>query len=1029
MEPSHQQHGNRREFGKRRQLLKTVPSRATGLENLDNHVLNNESNVCSVSLYEHAECMKVQVKILAGIVTAETTAMIDSGATNNFINESFIKKNFIRTKPKQIPLTVKDIAGRKLGMVDKQVTVKIRMANHEEEITLNIIRTGKHPVVLGLPWLKTHNPTIDWRENRIIFTHFFCANNCLDLAPDVFTEGTEIPEMTDKEADNFCVNAEISKADAKTTFSIAIGRKNIEEEKTFEELVPEAYHDFKDIFSEEVATKLPPSREHDLAIKFKEGTKLPKPAGIYPMSDAELKDLREWTDEMLKKGFIQPSKSQVASPCFYVPKKDSMVNRMVVDYRNINDITEKDQFPIPRTDEIVDRVRGAEIFSKFDLRWGYNLLRIKPGDEWKTAFRTRYGLFEFKVMPFGLSNAPAAFQRMMNDVLSPVLDTSAINYLDDTTTYNKTLEEHIPNNRLVLSRFREFSLFCRLHKCKLHKEEVEFLGMKLSKYGMKMDEHKVEAITEWPMPKNVTNIREFLGFCNFYRRFVDNFAKIARPLHDLEKKDTKFQMTEERIEAFNKIKEAIASAPVLAHADPDKPYILETDASNYAYGAVLSQKQEDNKIHPIAFLSKSMTPAEKNYDIYDKEMLTVVKALQHWRQYLERSNHPINIITDHKNLEYWKEPRSLNQRQIRWLDLLQHYNFKITYRPGHESGKPDALSRRHDHREEGGVEIPRTLLKEEQFSELCEIYASDATIIEAIKEYVETDEALKPVLAFLRAGHDQATAEVKEAMEDYKLEDGIVYRKDKIYVPANEEVKQRILELYHDSTVAGHPGQAKTLELMSRGYYWPSMKAYVNRYVGACDKCQRNKQRHSRLQGSLKPLPVPEGPWQSMSCDFIVELPKSNGYDTILVVVDRLTKMAHFIPTTVNVDARQTAQLLMDNVWKLHGTPRDIVSDRGPQFASKVTRSLFNLIGIQSNLSTAYHPQTDGQMERVNGILEQYLRIFSSHRQDDWAKLLPLAEFAYNNAEHASTGMSPFFATYGFHPTLTTHPSRGQQSQ
>ena len=172
--------------------MKTVPSRATALGNLDNHVLNNESNVCSVSLYEHAECMKVQVKILAGIVTAETKAMIDSGATNNFINESFIKQNFIKTKPKSTPLTVKDIAGRKLGMVDKQVTLKIRMANHEEEITLNVIGTGKHPVVLGLPWLKTHNPTIDWRENRIIFSHSFCANNCLDLAPDVFTEETEI---------------------------------------------------------------------------------------------------------------------------------------------------------------------------------------------------------------------------------------------------------------------------------------------------------------------------------------------------------------------------------------------------------------------------------------------------------------------------------------------------------------------------------------------------------------------------------------------------------------------------------------------------------------------------------------------------------------------------------------------------------------------------------------------------------------------------------------------------------------------
>src|ERR1700684_2829147 len=421
------------------------------------------------------------------------------------------------------------------------------MGNHEEELILNVIGTGRHPIVLGLPWLKAHSPPIDWRENRIIFSHAHCATNCLDIAPDVFAEASEIPEMTDEEADMFCVNADISGADAKTTFSIAIGRKHIEGDKPIEELIPEVYHDYLDIFSEEVATKLPPSREYDLAINLKEGAKLPKPAGIYPMSDAELKDLKQWIDEMLAKGFIQPSKSPIASPCFYVPKKDSLVNRMVVDYRKLNDETVKDQYPLPRTDEIIDRVRGATIFSKFDLRWGYNLLRVKPGDEWKTAFRTRYGLFEFKVMPFGLSNAPAAFQRMMNDVLEPVLDTSAINYLDDTTTFNKTLEEHIPNNRVVLSRFRQFSLFCRPHKCKLHKEEVEFLGMKLSKNGFAMDQHKVKAIQEWPMPKNLTNIREFLRFCNFYCRFVNNFSNITRPLHDLEKKDIKFEMTPERV--------------------------------------------------------------------------------------------------------------------------------------------------------------------------------------------------------------------------------------------------------------------------------------------------------------------------------------------------------------------------------------------------------------------------------------------------------------------------------------------------
>src|ERR1700727_646305 len=373
--------------GKRRKHLKTVPSSATVLGALlDIHVPESyESKACYISQIEHSECMKVQVKLLAGSVTALTTAMIDSGTTNNFINQTLVDKFTLPTIPRPFTMPIKDIAGRQLEVVDKQVKLKLRMTNHEEELLLNVIGTGKHPIVLGLPWLKTHNTTINWPDSRFIFTSTYCADNCLEQAPNVFME-QQIPEITDEEADIFCVNAEINKADAKTTFSIAIGRKNIEPEKTFEQLVPKEYHDFKDIFSEEVATKLPPSREHDLAINFKENAKLPKPAGIYPMSDAELKDLKEWTEEMLKKEFIQPSKSPIASPCFYVPKKDSITNRMVVDYHKINDITIKDQFPILRTDKIVDRVRGATIFSKFDLRWGYNLLRVKPGVEWEPAF-------------------------------------------------------------------------------------------------------------------------------------------------------------------------------------------------------------------------------------------------------------------------------------------------------------------------------------------------------------------------------------------------------------------------------------------------------------------------------------------------------------------------------------------------------------------------------------------------------------------------------------------------------------------
>lgn len=561
--------------------------------------------------------------------------------------------------------------------------------------------------------------------------------------------------------------------------------------------------------------------------------------------------------------------------------------------------------------------------------------------------------------------------------------------------------------------------------------ETEWLGVHASHEGFRVDKWKIEAVRDWKEPRNVKEVQSFLGFLNFYRRFIQGFSKIARPLHDLEKKDVPFTWEKKHQEAFDELKRLATSAPVLAHANPDKPYMMETDASDYAYGAVLSQKAEDGKEHPIAFLSKSLSPAERNYDIFDKEMLAVVKPLGHWRQYLQSTPEPINIITDHKNLEFFKDARITNRRQARWADLLSHYNYRISYRPGVQSGKPDALSRRSDHHPEGGGggnDTPATIFKPDAFAEIAALYQSDAELMDQIKHIIRHDDALAPLLAYFDADPHAAPTEVQNKMKDYAYEDNVLYRLGKIYVPNDDEIKREILQLYHDSRITGHMGQAKMLELVSRGYYWPSMKAYVNRYVDGCDRCQRTKNRHSQTHGLLKPLPVPEGPWQSISYNFITNLPKSKGFDAIFVVIDRLTKMAHFVPTHKTVNAEGTVKLLMDNVWKLHGMPIQMVSDRGTQFDSNLVKGLYERLGINPTFSTAYHPQTDGQMERTNVAPEQYIRVFTSHQQDDWADLLPMAEFTYNNTIHSSVGTSPFFANCGYHPTFTDLPSMQQLS-
>lgn len=445
-------------------------------------------------------------------------------------------------------------------------------------------------------------------------------------------------------------------------------------------------------------------------------------------------------------------------------------------------------------------------------------MRICEGDEWKTAFKTRFGFFEFKVMHFGLCNAPATFQRLMNDVLAPVLDISATNYLDDTLSYAANLTDHVRTNRAILQRFRESRLFCRASKCEFHVPEVDWLGVHASQNGFEMDKWKVEAIQEWKVPKNVKEVQSFLGFLNFYRRFIKGFSRMARPLHNLERKGVKYVWGQRKQASFDALRHATTTAPVLVHADPDRQYILETDASDYAYGAILLQKQDDGKIHPVAFLSKLLSPAERNYDIYDKEMLAIVKAFEYWRQYTQGTTIPVKVITDHKNLIYFRDAKITNRRHARWADLLSHYNYDITYRPGVQSGKPDDLSRRADHRpEQGGNETTNSIFCSEAFSSIAALYHADADLVDMVKEKLRTDQKVAPILAFF-------DADPHAKMDKYEFTAGVLYQDGKVYVPDDEEIKREVLKLYHESPLAGHPGQARTLELVSRSYYWPSLR-------------------------------------------------------------------------------------------------------------------------------------------------------------------------------------------------------------
>jgi len=590
----------------------------------------------------------------------------------------------------------------------------------------------------------------------------------------------------------------------------------------------------------------------------------------------------------------------------------------------------------------------------------------------------------------------------------------------------------------VLKRLTANGLAVSPEKCVWKAQEVEFLGYIIGREGVKMSNDKVDAVLEWKTAESLKEVQSFLGFANFYRRFIKDYSRVARPLTELTKKTTgKWSWNQEAEAAFKELKGRFTTEPILAHFDAQRAVIIETDASDFAIRAVLSQRDEEGCLHPIAFHSRKFTPAEINYEIHDKELLAVVDAFKHWRRYCEGATHQVQVFSDHQNLEYFTNTKVLNCRQARWAQELAGVDFRIYYRPGTQNGKPDALSRRSEYRpEKGGVENQpvTTVLKEKHFEsfekETEERRASSficssarlssiparrwsPTFLEEIRKAAKNDplyqEAKKEEAARMEpASKTQKTKELE-------TKEGLLYRRGKLWVP--EGKIQSIMESEHDTKVAGHMGQDKTIELIRRNLWWPKMNERIIDFVKSCPKYQKNKAARHQPYGLSSPLELPYAPWQSIAMDFITDLPVSESCDQLWVIIDRFTKMAHFIPLSQDVKtAADLAKGFAREVWRLHGLPTDIVSDRDSRFTSGVWQAFLSLLGIRPRMSTAFHPQTDGQTERLNQTIESYLRAFVGQEQDDWVRLLPMAEFAYNNSVTTGNGISPFYANYGFHP-------------
>jgi len=711
--------------------------------------------------------------------------------------------------------------------------------------------------------------------------------------------------------------------------------------------------------------------------------------------------------------------------------------RLCGEYRALNSGTIKNRYPLPLISEMLDRLRGAQIFTKLDLQNAYHLIRIKAGDEYKTAFRTRYGQFKYRVMLFGLTNAPATFQAYIDDCLRPYIDDFAVCYLDDILIYSTNEKEHEDHVRKVLQRLQEFGLYCKAKKCQFGVSEVGFLGFNINSDGIGMESDGISTIEYWPTPKSVWDVQVLLGFANFYRRFIRKYAKFTLPLTELLRKAEtpnapktsqksnkptyKWEWTREAELAFRKLKRAFTGAPILQHFVPGKPIIHQTDASGFAIAGIRNQYDGLGTLRPVNFYSPKRSPAEQNYDTYDRELLAIVDTMKQWRHYLEGANHKVLIRCDHKNLEYFQMSKVLSRRQARWGEILPSYDFTIEHLEG-KKNPADGQSRRPDYEE--GYERPTARLLATLAVTTVEPYND---LLPAIKAAQASDwlaaDVKRRIVDTRMVGHpDLSKAGVLDGptKEQWKVISGALTYEGRIYVPADASLRNKVISLFHDNPESGHFGALRTAELISRDFYWPALDATIRKFIAGCEICHRIKApRHAR-HGVNMPLPPPLHPWEGITMDFVTDLPEStdSGFTGIAVIVDRPTKMAIYLPCRKDIDSPELARMFFEHVICKHGVPDNIITDCGTQFTSRFWARVCSHLSINHRLSTAFHPQTDGQTERQNQTMERHLRAFCNYEQDNSVELLPLAKFAYNNSLHASTRMTPFRALYHRNPQM-----------
>lgn len=743
--------------------------------------------------------------------------------------------------------------------------------------------------------------------------------------------------------------------------------------------------------------RLPPSRgQFDHSITLISGDVRPKARRAIPLSNRHQRALAKELAKLQSAGFIRPSRSEWAAPVFFVPK-DELEDRMICDYRALNSVTETNSASLPYVKELFARLSDCVIFSKLDLTSGYHQLRLRESDIPLTGFITPHGHFEWLVMPFGEKNAPGSFAQLMSQLVLPdLIHSFVLVFQDDILVASQSDDEHPDHVAQVMKRLGDHQLWIKPQKCQWAVREVDFLGHRIraTSAGTVIEpcQSKIAAVADWPVPVNTSELRSFLGLSNFYRSFVRDFSSTAAPLTALTGARVKFEWSEQHQLAFVLLKDSLCDAPALLAVDDSKPFVLHCDASSFAVGAVLSQHDQSGKLRPVGFFSRKLTDTQLRWDVYEREIYSVVASLEHWFMHLKGTPVPVQIFTDHRSLEELAV-QLLRPKMARWLTVLSGFNYRVTWVPAAENVVADALSRRPDHDDGSGHrKLAQTMVAQQ-------LHAESGNHLGPGVELTQCEKQLACPINIQRsswdgskaAGHDTCVLSrptepgaklqmvavsctsqplfdrvrelylqddrCTEILADpvthgYQLVGGLLMRHGDrgVLVPLNNDLRRTIIHEAHDTPTSGHMGVAKTLARVYEVFYWPGLSRDVASYVSECIACQRHKHSNQLPAGLLKPLPI-VGKGEMLTMDFVGELPRSKrGMNAILVVVDKMTKRAYYEACRTSTTAKQAADIVFRRVVREQGLPRFIISDRDSRFTSKVWKALWEACRDQARV-------------------------------------------------------------------------------